>query len=430
MEIIYLGNPFPPENIEIPPDLKGTLLVFETTLPGYRAVVKWMNTYKESDVYRLVVPYAQNCKDIGDYLCTERKDEPLSKYTSFSADHVFSQVEECSYDKDSNRNHWPFPSTSRLVDFVSAVQHMEDEVMLRDPISGLNKIQEYMLQHKDKDTAAEELWAVAAVRFQMPASVIKAQYDHLMMGNRPPWFFAPEMGVWAIPNALVNGPYPFAVDTTRDGIIQYLNLRETINWNHIPAASSHHRFVGNVCPCEYDGSGSIITRLPYGVTQDEFVQANPGSDMRTTYDHCCFDAKYAHQLTSVTAKWDPVFLGKQFATTTDYMEWWIEETTKLFQKKRAELQQEADVNRLQRSFLQEFYNDALTYVGPYQKPTKKFKSESMDDKRARIDAEYGGHQEFLDLPVSMIDEYKIIIEEYMTAPSSSVDLWISILRKL
>jgi hypothetical protein len=384
------------------------------------------------DVYRLIVPYAAGYKDIGDFLCAPSVDNNtdyiMGKYTSYSSTHVFSEIEKCSWEGEGEVGPWPFKSSSRLVDFTAAVKHMEREIMLRDPLSGLNRIQEFLIDKAHVNTPVDELFAVAAIRFNMPISTVKLSYELCAIGNRPPMFNSMIMGAWPVPNAVVNGPYPLSIETVRKGIISSLDYGTVIPWDNIPAHSNNHEIINNTSTCSPDKDG-IITKLPYGVTPSEFAKANPEADMRTAHANVYFDSEYAKELTTVTMEWDPEFRGQRFETISSYMRWWIDETFKIYQIKRAELAKEASVERLRRKFLKEFYEDNETRVGPFRKLIRKFKDEAPDEKRARIDSEYEGHHEFLDLPVAMIDQTEIIIKEYMSVPVSTKDMWIDILKK-
>ena len=432
MDIIYLGNGFPPLNIKPPSDIKGKLLVFETTIDGYRAAVRWMKNNPDETVYRLVVPYSTSHKDVGDYFSAPKNNSDLilSKYDQFPSGHIFSTVEKCSYE-DSSIVEWPFPSSSRLVDFTSAVQHFTDEVTLRDPISGLSCIQDFFLEKAHTNIPLEEQFAIATARFRVPLTVIKTHYERLSVGNRPPLTNSKIMDTWPVPNAVVNGPYPLSIETVRAGIIQSLDFGTVTNWDAIPPFSDKHTFTNNgISQCECNAAKDTIVKLPYGITAEEFVAANTLCDMRTSHNRCCFDKEYSTKLLASTAAWDPVFKDATFRTLTDYMMWWIEETLTLYKLKRAELAEEASTERLRRRFLKELYDDKETRVGPFQKLIRKFKDEKPEEKRARIESEYEGHQEFLDLPVSAIDQHEIIIKDYMTVPTSSKDMWIDILHKL
>ncbi len=427
MNIIHLSK-FTPYSFHVDPSISGTCLVFESTLQGYRAAVDWISkhSHKTSELYRLVVPYADKCKDVGDFLCLQphERTEIKATYQSFGRNHTLDVVEKIQMIHQTDET-WPFASSSRVIDLFMAVKYLENELILRDPLTGLSKIQRYFLDNKDLHEP-EELIALVVFKFKVSPVVAREQLEALFRGNKPIWGLD-SSELWVIPHVLINGPFPLAVDKVKEGICHCINYTKPFPWDLLHVDHPHCH--GNVSSCVLSEDAEYIVALPYGVTVDAFLKANPEADARTCFDSCRFLASKSSNLCSAALSWDPVFANNcTFPTISSYVQYWINNMLPILVNKRADLEDEARTMTLKRKFLRSLYvgDEFQTNIATFK---KCFMDESMEAKRARIDRFYEGHHEFLDLPVSLIDSEYFSFADCDPVPMHSKDLWIQLIKK-
>lgn len=370
-----------------------TLLVFDATLGSVRAAHDWLMKHPEP-CGRVDIPYCMSC---GDYLThRQRECELRSNGTLLS---LLSTTE--------------FKVVPASADWCSSiVRAMEDDLLLRDPATGLSAVQKHMLTQTG---AVAESNAACSARFQLPIQTIRRQ-RHLIG--------TPHSNPHMMPHAVVSGAYPI------DPVAFCRLLREHFvdgrheRWSEQPPYAPGYKFARDLdgywtSECVRDKHGEVVT-LPYGVTPGEFSAANPGCDKTGWSLRYSADAK---NLCAVPVRWDPVFLGCRYETMNEYVHWWIEEQRNHWALELCKLEDAKRKDVFRRDFIQTLHIGTIC-------PNKHGRvlmilGESLKRKRQRIDDQFGGHQDFLDIPVGEIntDIGKAVPDEEEIPNESGRDLW-------
>ena len=129
---------------------------------------------------------------------------------------------------------WPYPSQQRIVDYQKALDYLESQLLLRDAGTGLNALQQYMLQCTDE---ADEVKARCSAHFKMPMNVVRQAYDAMYRGNHPP--------TSPFPLAMVNGPKPLDPKQVLIGIEKWLNFKKPTDWATLPPSCPPYLFQGD-----------------------------------------------------------------------------------------------------------------------------------------------------------------------------------------
>ena len=391
VKVILLGQYQPPMEELVVGCTYDTLLVFESTLAGIRAARIWLDK-NPTPCGRVDIPY---CRECGDYLTHRQREcvhEANGRLLALSPSHEFQIVPTC-------------------VDWCAAtLRAMEDDLLLRDPLSGLSVVQQYMMGLTG-DVA--EIHAACSARFQLPIQTIRRQ--HATMG-------APR-DLDMLPHALVGGAYPIDIVACCRLLREYFVDGRHDRWSTQGPYCIDYRFERDldgrwVSVAVRDEYGEVVG-LPYGVLPSEFAQANPGCDKTG------WTPRYsagAVNLCSVPVCWDPEFLGARYETVDEYMHFWIEQKKRLWATKLCEIEDNAKKDVLRRDFIRTLHLGTMCSAAVGHVPA--ILGESRGAKRRRIRDCFGDHQEFLDIPVGDInsDNGEILDEDAMPMESGR-DLW-------
>lgn len=421
MTTVFLSTNPPFVSHAVPKDT--VLLVFDSNLRGYKNAIAWLSKHPEAaNVCRLVVPYSRNHADLGDYLVASSQEALAGDATKFPPGSTFSvsQVSRISSCSET----WPFKSQSRLVDFQNAVSHLEDRILLRHPISGLSKLQEYMLCNKNQPENV--LVAMCSAYFSIGMAHIKKQLAMLHQGNLP---YMAHGNIDCLPMALLNGSFPVSVKDVCAMIRSYVDFRTFPLEGSIQPSAIGHTFV----PCVMGGweeahtkdSNSNIVGLPYSVTKEEFAASNPGTDMSCAWKETFFSWK-AKSL-PVKVCWDPVFDGMTFNTPVSYMCYFMSQTLAIaIKNKWLDLRGQEEKCDMEREFMRKiFYGRRITDLDGSE--IRYFVDECLRDKRSRIHEDFNGLEYLLDLPVRNLDADFINHKRVPNTPPSPSDLWIQMI---
>lgn len=366
------------------------ILVFEPTPSGYRqAIAHLLKRNNDEKVYRLVIPYSRYGPDVGDCLAggneyVEQQHPPWLVHATV----------EIPLDEDTRKEeHFPFPSQHRLLDFVCALKHLENKVLLRDAFTGLSALQEFLLGHRQE--GEQGACALAQAKFGLLPAQVRSQWHQLFQGNRPAFSFAhlPQIVPWV----LASGPVPIHPLKLKRAIEEYIETGKYTRFLLV-AECPGHVFDGNgKARCKLDDKGYVIG-APYGVPPVDFhnghcleyapVKDGPEFRFLPCAEEC------------VDAKWDPIFLNARFPDPFAYLDYWLPlaqgRMTALNEKNR----DEADLAALTADFIADFVLGNYYELGPRA-------------KRARISEKFRGHElfgrladvpgELLGTPASMLD---------------------------
>ena len=397
----------------------GTVLVFDASLTGYRNAVEWLQNHHLESVYRMIIPYAQCANDLGDYETLALGTTVLGKATCFPKDHKFDVEPILDSDETST---WPFRSKNRVIDFRMAIRRLQDKILLRNPFTGLSEMHEFLLSHKDLGASA--VVAAASTFFSIPTDRVHLELHTLTIGDKPPWIFGKNV---YLPHALLNGPYPISLVNVVHGIKEFINSK-SINWDNFkPEAPSCLFTLVNGGWKSVCGVGTHIESLPYGVSREMFIRANPGSNASDCWNPIKFH-RTAVNLTSSTIQWDPFFLDAHFPTITSYMEVWLENTLTNLVNERTSIFDLSEKREREQRFLRTIYvGKKIEQInGPM---IRVFVDESKAQKRRRIMDEFGGDMDLLQLPIDRIGE-NIFLDDDIKVPESARDLWLTKLEGL
>jgi hypothetical protein len=391
------------------------ILVFDSTLQGYNEAVKWLkNQPKDSIVHRLIIPFSNDgINDAGDYLCSNKEGgrDIFGTAIHFDKEHVF-EIKQISFESETNEK-WPFKSKNRMVDFEQAAKWLESRLLLRNPTTGLSVVQTYYNSLGDEEEEVKLLLCVH--KFKLGAAKLK---KHLLMCGPL---------LLGYPSVLLHGPFPLGVNEIKQGMMEFIDKRRSIDWDLLPPCKKGFKFQkeqeGWVSVVQNNLQGDIVG-LPYGISKDEFKIANPFCDLSNVHEPLVFSSSCSNLL-KIETKWDPNFLDILFPTMNEYMKFWLEETQKEMLLLRIQKIKTFETRLLECEFLRTIYvQKRITDERGYE--IRAFLDESDVSKRARIVRDFESRFELLELPISRLD-VNCASFPVMDIPDSTRDLWLSLL---
>ncbi len=421
MRVQHFSRLCPPIVLETPLPADAVLLVFDTTLVGYKQAAQWLQrTPPGPPLYRLVIPYSDQ-DDVGDHLFSGSQSPVLGTYDAHPMEARFRVVPIWQGLEDRDPRDWPFPSRHALLDFQCAIQYLEDQALLRDAFLGISRVQAYMLELPEGD----EVVAMASVKFGITLTQSRRQWEMLELGNYPARRYRQMGEAQIMPYVLLNGPYPLHPELLRRAIIEYIDKGVVFNqWGRHAPWCKGSRVTGNTCHAKQEGGW--IVAPPYGVGKDEFQRANAGWFRPTEQQPFRFLADAPHHGTAEMT-WDPVFLGKRFETIDAYFESWVREAEMRMGRHRGEMEAAIEKEAKRADFLRGFVVGS-TFPDEYGARKLCYVDEPNAEKEARVMADYG-HVDFLDTPIRMLDTRSIDFTRFEPAPSCGRDLWVKYLHQ-
>ena len=347
-----------------PPAAAKVVLLFEATYGGYREAAAWLtaNPGREG-VFRLVIPYAIGFPDVDDYVAARSEDPVLATEAAYRGDERHFFFTEVGSGKNS------------LDAYLAAAAYLRERMLLRDVFSGLSAVQEFLRAHQD-GLAPEEVAAACAAHFRLPMADVRHQQELMAQGNMPHLNF--ERGYVPVPLALVNGPYPIAPRSVVEGIVAMMDFgNTTVDWTSKVPGCAGFAF-------ELTTGGWAST---YGVPVGHLPNLEPyGRPFRSR-------APPPPRI----ARWDPMFRQGTFDINT-YVRTWLEGATTQMGTKRKEMAEAQDMWYLESQVIAAVVL-RMTDTDSFGDTIKVFAGESLRGMKDRIDRDYGGHRELLDLPL-------------------------------
>jgi hypothetical protein len=358
------------------PDGAYAVIVFDPTIQGYRAAIKWINENKSNGkLYRQIIPYAESCNDVGDYLLSNNNKKILGNASMFSPDHQF-EVMCIDTETIIEEKTWPFYSQNRVVDFICALKHLESRLLLRDAITGLNILQVYMLECGLKDS--DDIKALCVSHFKMPLAVVGEAYDTMYRGNHPP--------NTPFPFVFVNGPKPLNPYDVFNGIVELLNNDIEINWEDLQP----------YCPPYVFKDGFSLSVK----SDDEIIQPAYGVSAIKTSTWFSKQITYDCSIIKIPIKWNPLFVQGEL-TEKEYFDIWLDFHLQKLRKEKMNLLYELDAIERKREFARCL---SVSKKIDNEMTMRIFIDENMDEKRIRIETDFDDDQSLMKMPVECLDK--------------------------
>lgn len=377
------------------------ILVFDAMLQGYKHAIEWIKRHWQEGVYRMIIPYADDAHDVHEYM-----------YAGST-----SMIKGCATHYPKNFEYPIVPLCENSVKvFELCVTELENQLLLRDRFTGISKIQQYALDHAHEPF--EVCLAMCVSMFKLPSSRIKPHIQFI----KPPQH--------GVPYALTNGPFPLNLDQVKSAIILLLNRGVDPNWDCWEPSYEgfvfERRHTGWVSVCVYDNQGNIIG-LPYGVSKEMFLAANPLCDRSTVFDPICFSDQ-ASKLLERDITWDPAFLQNSYSSISTYMTYWMQAMSEKMDDERIRMSCEYDVDVQKRNYLRTIMCQSRV-TDSTGMMIRAFLDESLSAKKVRIMNEYKGYVSLLDTPTSELDLDVISGFSGEDVPESFKDIWIKLLSQ-
>ena len=414
--IFSKSPPILPDISDLPPNTN--ILVFDPTPSGYRQVIAWIDKHPDTDYARVILPLNALDIDVGDAITRQHYEFKYDKNPMWTPVKVIF----VSGPETRSAEQWPFLTLHRRLDFVLALQVLEDDVLLPDAYSGLSRAQQHLLLHKE--LGEDATIALTVQRFEFPLAKIRPQWHALSRGNRPVLLYPDEHQ--PVPRLLTNGMYPVHVKVIVEKIRAYMQTGKMPCWEGVVSshAISHNHSVSR---CEYDVQGNIIAP-PYSVHRDVFHLMNV-KHCTSLSTHSFRYAPSATEHLEVKLQWNgQCRAGQMFMTIQAYMDWWILQAHDHMVEYLIQMEEEAKTDIYRREFLLSFYVNKKFELndGTHR---RCFIDESEGQKRARIDYTYGGHHEFLHTEIGDICS-DVIYTKTVNIPESARDIWATLLDEL
>jgi len=377
---------------KLPDNLRGQILVFDSTLKGYKTCLKWMNDNQVDTSMRLVIPYSTSHRDYIDYEEAKSDEELLQYANKFSPEYKFD-IQEGWGKEDCTKN----------------ITLWESELFdRRDPKTGQTTIQTYLLGLRGTEDE-EMIITMCAHKYDVNPTRVRYEYEKL------PRVIAPDL-----PFHILYGPFPIDKARVIEAITKYINLNEIPNLSFRPSTDGNHVF-------EKRGGKwySVFCRgLPYGVSISEFSLLNNHTSCSTWFDPLKFDRPT--ELMCVPVEWDPVFRrGEYFETIEDYLYYWIKITLDKEVRAIIDYKKEIEWHAAKRKFIQSI----IFSVRSEDSSKRCYLDESKEEKVKRVRREFrnlDNPDELLLLPIIDL-EGKLMFSELPPPEECARD---SLLKKI
>lgn len=349
------------------PDGINTVLVFEPTIAGYSAAAKWIRQNQQTlalGVCRIIIPYARLNKD------------PPALYTEVGEAYPAYSTSESADCETLTPDH--------VGVFQASADNIKDALMLRSVKTGLSFICEYMLKLARIGLDKSEMIGAVVMKYKVPTSDARNEYNKLLYGNLPRMS---NVTMEHLPHALVNGPFPVSQSTAVEAIRRKINTSGFVMADVVPECVGHTFSYQN---CEwlspYIESSNGAVCWPYSITPEDHPSAIYSNAHKM---FVCAEPFF------VKVEWDPCFLEGDY-TMDEALDAWIKHRLSVLVVVRSNMAKVRALHDLKRKLIRSVCVQENVSGGN----NVVFIGETKRAKRNRIAAQYGGHVELLDTPIS------------------------------
>lgn len=290
-------------------------------------------------------------------------------------------------------------------EFIENIALIRKQLFTRSAKTGLSVVGEYMRSLVKKCLDRDEILGASTRHFQVPMRMIKQEYSKLTTGTFPVVKY-PDMMVW--PHALINGPYPLPIDVIKEAITRKLNTAKyTLSSGEAPGCPGYvFELQDGMWLSSYVESTNGDVQWPYGIEPIDYVGA-----INSNGKYKCKESF------SVAIKWDPEFVEGELSMD-EALNVWLRDRLDILVEVRAEMAKKMSLMSLKHRLIRNICVQAQVDG----KNCTVFTGETARAKRTRIESEYGGHMELLDIPISELGMDVVFSNSNETVPESARDL--------
>ncbi len=381
MEVKLLSCQNP--NVKLNPNIheNALLIVFETTIMGYYQANKFLNenTIKKK-LFRLCINYSTTDQDA----LNPKNGTIKSTIVSYPKDHVFEIKEILDVIEEKTM-------------YAKCLGYLIDQLTLRNAETGLNRLEEFF---KDNwNNGPEVIIAMALTYFKIPvplSQIVKKEMDMFILPIYP-----------HLPHVLLK--MQFKKEDVRAMLIKHLNLGHA-DWDLL-VPHMGWKFVI---------SGDIDFLLP-NKSFEEMRRDKKLTYIGTAWQPNKFTCVEPYE---VEVEWNPIFLGMQFETISNYMHYWIGQHIIKIRVIWNKIKEDEDRDIQERDFARLIYAEKRLMTPPFE---RYFVDENYETKKMRIMQDFEGNLSLMELPIWKIGKEFALTDNLTQISESPIDLWISLL---
>jgi hypothetical protein len=373
------------------------IIVIEPTLQSYKKAEEWFSDNEEvTDVYVMIIPFSENHK-----FPVLNVDEPY--YPDYLTENSLEIV----------------PFTLEMV--ITTIEILTKRIITRFVATGISLLQSKMIEFITKGLTKDEIIGACKLKYDISMKIIRQQYNELTVGNYPRIKYH---HLDALPHALVNGPFPFNPKNVANAVEKKINNGKFVFVDNRPYCGKYiFTYTKNIWLSEYMESKDGEITFPYGISYEDFEEED--IEYLNSLGELTIKPKCLEKM-AVEIKWNPVFIEGEFDPDS-YLTLWIEKAIDLYIEKRIKIVESQEFMELKRKFIRTICTSQREYTNGYE--CLLFIGENENKKRQRINLEYSGCYDLLDIPIKDF-HLDVIFENDKHIPESARDMLLEEIKKL